>query len=115
VKPAPNPPITVDLPAGIAAWRDPAIRAAALLVLGCVAGFLAMGLAWRGAARTFSVPVQIPWVVSGGIGGLAMIGASLGFLTVHAERRRAAVRRARLEGILQDASEVVNAHLRVWG
>lgn len=39
----------------------------------CVAGFFLIFLGWNGAASYDRVPAQIPYVVSGGIGGLGLV------------------------------------------
>jgi len=45
----------------------------------CVAGFVMITVAWNGSANLAYVDGQIPWVISGGLGGLGVImfGASL--------------------------------------
>lgn len=40
-----------------------------------VLGFVLIGLGWRGAAATAFVPTQLAYTVSGGLLGLALIGA----------------------------------------
>ena len=59
-----------------AAVRDPIMASALVAGALVVAGFAAMVLAWRGAAATLDVPVQVPYLVSGGIGGLALLIAA---------------------------------------
>ncbi|MDT7572851.1 MAG: hypothetical protein QOE05_3025 [Actinomycetota bacterium] len=102
----PQARVTVDLPYWLASLRDPSVRAAALLVGGVVAGFVAVGLSWRGVAPLLFVPLQLPFAVSGGIAGVALVGASIALLDIHAERRRAAARRALLEETVRDVAEM---------
>ena len=73
--------------------RDPA--APSLLLFGgvVVGGFVAIGIGWRVAARTLFVPSQVPALVSGGIGGLALILIGAG-LPDHPERAPARRHRA---------------------
>jgi hypothetical protein len=47
-----------------------------------------MCLAWRGAARVYGyVAPQMPWLMSGGLGGLAVLGVALGAWSIHLSRR----------------------------
>ena len=39
----------------------------------CIAGFVLIFLGWNGAASNDRVEAQIPYVVSGGIAGLALV------------------------------------------
>ena len=79
------------------------------LVLGAVAtsGFVAIGLAWRGAAGTPYVPFEVPFVVSGGLGGLALLVFALGLLDVHANRVESARRHAQTDAVLRQVVELV--------
>jgi hypothetical protein len=56
---------------------------ASLLVL---AGFGAFFLAWRGAAATLVVGVQIPYLLSGGATGFALIGGGMGLIYIQMSR-----------------------------
>jgi hypothetical protein len=75
-----------------------------LLGLGyCVAGLFLIFLGWNGAASYDREPAQIPYLVSGGIGGLALviIGASL--LIVQSQRED----RAALQASIEELRDVV--------
>jgi len=65
-----------------------------------VAGFIAMILGWRGAAGTLAVPFQIPYLVSGGSGGLALVVTGGGLLYVQLSRQLAAEERRAIDAIL---------------
>jgi len=52
----------------------------------CVAGFFLIFLGWNGAATYDRVPAQLPYVVSGGFGGLGLI--VLGSALIIAQSRR---------------------------
>jgi len=80
----------------------------AFVVLGAfiVAGFVTLGLAWRGAAATVYVPLQLPWFVSGSLAGLAVIGMALGGWSVHLGRRQDAEHRDEVEALVRDAVEL---------
>lgn len=84
---------------------DPGVRAGLVVATLAAAGLAALGLAWRGAAATINVWQQVPFVLSGGIGGLALTGLCLGVLAVHAERRASAGDRQWLESVVSDAAE----------
>jgi len=85
---------------------DAFVQAVAVLAALAVAGFVMLGLAWRGAARTTFVPLQSPWVLSGGLAGLALVGMSLGALSIHASRRSDAEHRAAMEDLVRAAAGV---------
>jgi hypothetical protein len=68
------------------------------------AGFGAIALAWRGAAALLLVPLQIPYLISGGLAGLGLIVLGLVLLNVQAGRRLAAERRRRLDRVIEEAT-----------
>jgi hypothetical protein len=86
--------------------EDPGLRAGAVLFGAALAGFVALGIGWAGLASKLLVPLQLPFLVSGAIGGVALTGASLGLLAIHLERRATAVERAALDGVVRDAAEL---------
>jgi hypothetical protein len=88
------------------ALRDPGVQAMVVLALLGAAGFVMLGLAWRGAARTIYVPLQSPWLISGGVAGLALIGMALGAWSIHEGRRRDAEHRAVMEDLVREAAEL---------
>lgn len=73
-------------------------RLSTLLVLSgvVVAGFALLAQAWRGAAATLFVPYQVPFVISGALLGVALVGLGLGLIVVHLERTVAALERRRV-------------------
>ncbi|HEX2027437.1 MAG TPA: hypothetical protein VHF25_05500 [Nitriliruptorales bacterium] len=50
-------------------------------------GGLLIFLGWNGAASYDRVPAQIPYLISGGLGGLALVGVGGALIVVHAVRR----------------------------
>lgn len=50
-------------------------------------GFLLIVLGWNGAASFDTAQQQLPYVISGGLGGLALVGAGLALLVVQELRR----------------------------
>jgi hypothetical protein len=85
------------------ALRDPATRAILIMVALAAVGYAMLCLGWRGAARTIFVPLQSPWVMSGGLGGLAVLGMALGAWSIHLGRRQDAEHRAGVEELVRDA------------
>jgi hypothetical protein len=86
--------------------RDPGVRAGAVLAGLAIVGFVMFGLAWRGVARTFYVPLQLPWLLSGGFMALALLGLALGAGSIHLSRRDNAIHRAAFEDFVHDTAEL---------
>jgi hypothetical protein len=95
-------------------WRDPFRVSVAVFGLVVVGGFVAMGLGWRLVDDTEVVGLQVPPIVSGGIGGLGLIALGVGLATIQLGRQRAADERADLEGALAEAIAIADA-LRAGG
>lgn len=70
-------------------------------VLLVVVGFIAIFLAWNGAAGKDFVQGQLPYVLSGGIVGLALVGCGLTVINVQARRADQAELLNRLETMLE--------------
>jgi hypothetical protein len=85
---------------GLAGW------AAGLLV---VAGFYAVVLAWQGAAGKTSPALQLPYRVSGGFGGLAMITFGALLLHLDVSRRLAAEEDAALRDLVDGVTRAALA------
>lgn len=93
----------VRLPRWAASLSDAGVQAIGVLALLVIAGFVMLGLAWRGAARTIYVPLQLPWFASGSLLGLACIGMGLGAWSIHLGRRQDAAHRDAVETLVRDA------------
>lgn len=91
----------------LASLREPAVRVVATLLLLIVAGFVVLGLAWHGSARTTYVPLETPWLISGGIGGLALVGMGVGALSIHLSRRERAEQLEAMGDLIRAAAELV--------
>jgi len=85
---------------------DPFSRSIILSVVLIVAGFVTIWLGYRGAARSLIVAEQIPFLFSGGIGGLALIAAGAGTLAVQSSRYWNARERVLLDRIVRRSPEV---------
>ena len=83
--------------------RDPRVSTTGALAAALVGGFLLVGLGYRSAAALAQVPFQLPYVVSGGMAGVAIVGTSLGLLSVHLDRVEAAEERRLLAELQREA------------
>jgi hypothetical protein len=88
--------------------RDPAAPSLLLFAGLVLTGFVAIGLGWRTAARTLVVPFQVPALVSGGMGGLALIVLGAGLAVTQVSRRLAAAERAETEDLLDEAAALLD-------
>jgi len=70
-----------------------------------VAGFLALFLAWNGAAGKDRVEAQLPYLISGGLVGLALVGAGLMVVNIQARRTDQAELIHRLETLMEARDE----------
>jgi hypothetical protein len=69
----------------------------------CLVGFLVIFFGWNGAASSNYVPAQFPYLVSGGIAGLAVVVIGSAMLVVQNQRAD----RARLEAVLERIAAAV--------
>lgn len=74
-------------------------------VLLVVAGFVAIFLAWNGAAAKDFVQGQLPYLISGGLVGLALVGCGLTVINVQARRADQTELLHRLEELLEARDE----------
>ena len=84
---------------------DPGVRAALILLAVALAGFVGLGLGWAGLASKLFVALQLPFFISGVVGGVALAGAGLGLLAIHLERRAGATERLMLDDAVRDVAE----------
>lgn len=89
--------------------RDPFLASITVLVGLIVVGFVAFAVGWRGAADSAVVAVQLPYAISGVIGGLALVGFAAGLLSVQASRRREAAERAEFGRLVTAAADLLAA------
>ncbi|HWC36373.1 MAG TPA: hypothetical protein VG650_16315 [Mycobacteriales bacterium] len=67
-----------------------------------VAGFATFGWSWHGARHAMYVPLQLPWMLSGGLGGLALTGLSATSWHIYATKRDNEKRRAEWDAFAQE-------------
>ena len=89
--------------------RDPLASSVVLFAALTVAGFLAILLGWRIAARTLVVAEQVPALVSGGLGGLAMIILGSGWLDLQLRRQQDIDEEAELDRVVEAAQSLAQA------
>jgi hypothetical protein len=77
-------------------WASGMVLAAGLVL----AGFMAVGRAWRGTSRSTITSTQVGYAVSGGIGGLALIATGLGLWRIQVARLDRALEQERTAELL---------------
>ena len=87
--------------------RDPALPGLIIMVVLVVAGAVGLFFGWRAAARTILVPLQLPSLVSGGLGGLALIGLGLALFDLQMTRRNLAEERRHNDDLLDEVASLV--------
>jgi predicted lipid-binding transport protein (Tim44 family) len=81
--------------------RGPAKLASYIGLLMVLGGFALIGLAWNGAAGLGYLPAQFPFLLSGGVAGLGLIGGGAGVLFVQAQREIDAIEAAQTDRVIQ--------------
>lgn len=93
----------------VRALTDP-FSASLLVHLAALAmGVAALGFAWTGTRESADVAEQIAYVVSGGLGGIALIGFASGVFAIEARRWAEARRRAEFDRVIAEAAELLAA------
>src|SRR5205807_3798118 len=70
-------------------------------------GFGAIVYAWYGVAKIIYVPLQFPRAVSGGIGGLALIGVGIALFELHVARKHHARETELTDDLLDEVAHLV--------
>lgn len=90
--------------------RQRSPHSATLIAVGLVlAGFVVIGLGWRGGAATLFIPTQIAYGVSGGMVGVALLGTGLTVLVVQTTRINTARRTRDLQRLVGDTVDIFAA------
>ncbi len=87
----------------VVSWlKDPALPGLVLMASLVIGGAIAFYFGWRGVARTIYVPLQLPLLVSAGIGGLALVGLGLALFDTQMTRRELAAERRHNDELLHE-------------
>ena len=70
----------------------------------CIAGFFLIFLGWNGAASNDREPAQIPYLISGGLGGLGLVVLGSALIVAHSLRAD----RVELRGAMEDLRSAVS-------
>jgi hypothetical protein len=89
--------------------RDPRVSTTLVLGMTVLAGFALLGLGSRGLAPLLNVALQVPFLVSGGIGGLAVVGLGLALFSTHVDRTDAAAERDAVAALQRDVLRLLGA------
>lgn len=84
-------------------WSKGLIYSAVALV---GVGILLIVLAWNGAASIDYAQGQIPYLISGGVGGIALVGAGLTLIVVHSLRRDLLLLGQKLDAIVEGVHDL---------
>ena len=87
--------------------RDPALPGLVVMAAIAIGGGIGLFFGWRAVARTIYVPLQLPAVVSGGIGGLALIGLGVALFDLQMTRRSLARERQQNADLLNEIAALV--------
>lgn len=82
--------------------RDPVLPGLTLMAGLLLAGLFALAYGWYGTARAIYVPLQLPEVVSGGLGGLGLIGLGAALFDIQLDRYFAARERRLTDDVLDE-------------
>ena len=97
---------------GVAAGFAPVSRAfqAVFTVVGLMlaGGFVCIGLTWYGVARTDDVARQLPYIASGGLFGLALVGLALVIANAYFRSWMEASRREKTEDVFEVLDRLVD-------
>ncbi len=84
-----------------------------LIAAGLVlSGFAILVLSWRGIARLTVVSFQFPYVLSGGLAGIALIGVGAAILGIQIARYQRAEERRDMEELLGAATDLLTVARR---
>jgi hypothetical protein len=87
--------------------RDPVIPGLVLMIGLSLAGLFALAYGWYGTARAIYAPLQLPEVISGGLGGMGLIGLGAALFDIQLGRYFAARERRLTDDVLDEVAELV--------
>jgi hypothetical protein len=89
--------------------RDPRVSTTVVLGAVVVAGLALIVVGYRGVAAEVYPPAQLPYVVSGSLIGIALLGTGLRLLSIHVDRVEAAAERRALAHVQREALRLLAA------
>lgn len=92
--------------------RDPKVTITIVLGLIVLAGLELLLVGYRGVAAEVIAPAQTPYMVSGSLLGIALVGTGLRLLAIHVDRVEAATERRQLAAIQREALRLLAAQQR---
>lgn len=92
----------------IRVWRDPALPGLLFHGLLTVAGFVVLVVGVIAMTGTPYVPLQLPFVISGGLGGAALLGVGAVLTAVLAERRDRVEAMAELQDVVDEVRQITS-------
>ena len=88
--------------------RDPRVSVTLVLAGAVLVGLALIAIGYRGAAALLFVPFQVPYLVSGAVAGLALVGTGLALLGVHLDRTEAAEERRQVASLQRDVLRLLS-------
>lgn len=95
--------------------RDPALPGLLLMAALALAGFGAFAYAWYRSAGTVYVALQLPEVISGGIGGIALVGLGVALFDLQTARAQEAKEKKLTDDVVDEIAELVSLAPRLRG
>lgn len=96
----------------VRAVRDPSTPGLLFLCMLAATGFVMVALGWRGAAALPYVPLQMPFVVSSSIAGVALVATGAVLAAVLGERRDGAHATAEMNEVVTGLTALVRSATR---
>lgn len=69
-------------------------------------GFVCFAMGMRGVDETRDVPIQLPFLISGGLAGIGLIGLGLALFSIQTARLESSLERDEFDSLLQEAQGV---------
>lgn len=87
--------------------RDPFVASMAVLGAVAIAGLVGVAVAWEAVADSAVVATQLPYAVSGGLGGLCLLGFAMALMTIQSTRRAEARERSELDRLAAASADLL--------
>ena len=103
-------PMARRLPSGLSTWMAP--ESPALTIGGIVVaavGFVLIGIAWSQIAALTNVALQMPYLVSAGVTGLALVIVGVLLINIGAKRQDGAARQRQTEALTDAVGQLRSA------